>query len=139
MTETQEYTEDSLELADEQTVQDESLSNEEFEQPEPEYSLDEDIDQLKTDYPELVSSVKNTDRERYGELRALGLSPKEAYLATGERRKPQDTRIHLGDSAPRAARSPVSKMTRRELELARSVFDGMSDDEIRQLYNKVKS
>ena len=138
MTESQEYTEDTLDT-DEEKLSDEPASEEEDEQLEPEYSLEEDMDELKTDYPELVSSVKNTNSERYGELRALGLSPREAYLATGEQRKPHDTRIHLGDSAPRAARSPVSKMTRRELELARSVFDGMSDDEIRRLYNKVKS
>ena len=103
------------------------------------YSLEDDIEELRSEYPELVSSVKNTNSERYGELRALGLTPREAYLATGEHKKPRDTRGHLGDSAPRTAKSPVTTMSRRELEIAHSIFDGMSDDEIKRLYNKVKS
>ena len=137
--ETEEYIEKQPDAPDTESDIEESASVEDEKEPEAEYTLEDDLDELEAEYPELISSIKNTDRERYGELRALGLSPKEAYLATGEQRKPHDTRYHLGDSAPRAARSPVSKMTRRELELARSVFDGMSDDEIRRLYNRVKS
>ncbi len=105
----------------------------------PAYSLDEDIEELRANCPELIGSVKNTNPERYSELRALGLSPKEAYLATGEHKKPHDTRGHLGDSVPRAAKAPASKISRRELEIARSLFDGMSDEQIIKLYNKVKS
>ena len=141
MSNTDEYIEEADELTDVESTSELTPQAPEAEDiaENAEYSLEDDMTELAEDYPELISSVKNTNPERYGELRALGLSPKEAYLATGEKRKPQDTRGHLGDSTPRAARSPISKMTRRELEIARSVFDGMSDEEIRRLYNRVKS
>ena len=83
---------------------------------------------------ELAEAVEN---ERYKELRALGLTPREAYLATAKP-KAEDTRAHLADSYPRASVSPRVGMTRSELMLAREIFEGMSDTEILRLYKKVK-
>ena len=102
-------------------------------------SLDGDMDELKSAYPDLISTRRNVDSARYADLRALGLTPKEAYLATSEMRKVQDTRMHLVTSMPRAAKSPVTGMSRREMEIARTLFDGISDEEIKRLYSKVKA
>lgn len=114
-------------------------ASESVEYPEDEYSLEKDMDELTREYKALVTTRKNTSPERYSELRALGLSPKEAFLATSERRTLRDTREHLGGGMPRAAKSPSTGMSRRELMLARALFDGMSDDQIRALYNKIKA
>ncbi len=124
--------EENVSESDGETVEDVSDTEEE-------YSLESDMEELSAECPELLSSMKNTNPERYAELRSLGLSAKEAYLATGEYKKPHDTRGHLGDSVPKAARAPACKISRRELEIARSVFSGMSDEQIKKLYNKVKS
>ena len=73
---------------------------------------------------------------RYRELRALGLTPREAYLATAKP-KAEDTRAHLTDSYPRASVSPRSGITQGELTMARELFEGLSDKEIIRLYKKV--
>ena len=103
------------------------------------YMLDDEISELRAQYPEMIRDTESTDSERYSELRSMGLSMKEAYLATSERKKSTDTRTHLRGGKPITAKSPASGMSRRELEIARSVFDGMSDEQIRKLYNRVKS
>ena len=103
------------------------------------YSLEEEIAELSSQFPDMIRDTESTNSERYSELRAMGLSMREAYLATSEKKKTSDTRTHLRGGMPIMARSPVNGMSRRELEIARSIFDGMSDDQIRKLYNRVKS
>ena len=83
--------------------------------------------------PELSEAVNG---ERYRELRALGLTPREAYLATRNPR-PADTRAHLTDSYPRTSVSPVGQISHGELSRAREIFEGLSDKEIIRLYKKV--
>ena len=59
------------------------------------YTLDDEISELRAQYPEMIRDTESTDSERYSELRAMGLSMKEAYLATSEKKKSADTRTHL--------------------------------------------
>lgn len=117
----------------------EAESTTEVSQTENEPLIDEELLLLRENVPELsgvedISEALNT--ERYLELRTLGLSQKEAYLATQIKRAP-DTRSHLSDSFPRPARSPHTAMTRGELYAAREIFEGLDDSEIFRLYKKV--
>ena len=78
-----------------------------------------------------------TSRERYSALRSMGLSAREAYLATGSGIDRESTKAHLISSVPSPARAPESAMSTQEMDAARSLFEGMSDADIRKLYNKV--
>ena len=86
------------------------------------------------------SEIKITDLKnpiRYGALRDLGLTPKEAYLASGGKKERSDNRAHLSSSVPRAMTAAFSEIPRGDLEAARELFGDMSDSEIRNLYKKV--
>ncbi len=105
------------------------------ENPAPELDLDSDLNELAGEFPEPIS--RDMLPERYGELRALGLTPVEAYLASVRRTAKFDSRSHLKTSVPRAAKSPGGAMPRRELLEARELFSGLSDRQIEDLYRKV--
>ncbi len=101
----------------------------------------DDIAALRGEFTEVIymkslSELKNP--ERYGELRDMGLSPKEAYLASGGKRQKQDNRTHLHSAVPRSA-SGQRSMPEEDLRAAKNIFDGMSDGEIIRLYRKVNS
>lgn len=115
---------------------------------------DDDVKEDHTDYGELLRSdmqelseefsrkeaLRITDLKdplRYGALRDLGLTPREAYLASGGKKEKLDNRAHLSSSVPRKMSVPFSEIPRSELDTARELFDGMSDSEIRNLYRKV--
>ena len=103
--------------------------------------LDADIAELKAAFPELedledIYGLSNP--VRFGALRDLGLTPKEAYLASGGKRAVYDNRRHLTASVPRTARGAIDNMPRRELDMARELFGDMSDSDIQKLYRKVK-
>ncbi len=109
----------------------------------PDYSkiVEEDLRTLKSEFPELSSmrdiyELKNPIR--YGALRDLGLTAKEAYLASGGRRTVSDNRAHLHSSVPKSATSPLGEIPRKELEIARELFSDLCDSEIQKLYRKVK-
>lgn len=117
----------------------ELLTEEEFTAEETAPLLDE-LSELAEEFPELGSISDITELregERYKELRSLGLSAREAYLATSPKVSRPDTRAHLSDSFPRSARSPRSGMTRAELREAREIFAGLGDAQIMELYKKV--
>jgi len=123
-----------------QEAQDEVKKESESEKDEIDYSLvmEEDLRELKALFPELSSCDSITSLPnplRYATLRDLGLTAKEAYLATRGTRI--DTRSHLFGAAPRAAGSPRSAISEGELKSARELFDGISDEEIRRLYRRV--
>lgn len=82
-----------------------------------------------------VSDLKNPIR--YGALRDLGLTPKEAYLASGGKKESIDNRAHLSSSVPKKFSSQFSEMPRGELDAARELFGDLSDTQIRALYKKV--
>ena len=102
--------------------------------------LGEDIEQLKATFPELAG-MQNIDEladpVRFGALRDLGLTAKEAYLASGGKRRAYDNRTHLVSSVPGSARSVTDGISRQELDMARDIFGGMSESEIQRLYRKV--
>ena len=100
---------------------------------EPLPSFSDELSELSREMPELATH----DEARYSELRALGLTPREAYLATSRPRTRSDNRSHLKDVTPSRAHVPYSGMTRQTLEGARALFEGMSDAEIQRLYKKV--
>ena len=101
---------------------------------------------LKSDMNELTEelsaseTLKITDLKnpiRYGALRDLGLTPKEAYLASGGKKERVDNRAHLSSSVPRKMAASFSEIPRAELDTARELFSDMNDSEIRNLYKKV--
>ena len=98
-----------------------------------------DLRELQNQFPALrgIESITELRHpEEYLRFRSLGLTPREALLATGEH--PTDT--------PRAPRvtSPIAVRTRGEripdyyLKMAREIFGNLSDREIQALYKKVK-
>ena len=103
--------------------------------------IDEDIAGLKESFSELsdlesISQLPNPTR--YAALRDLGLTPEEAYMATGRVIK-ANTKSHLTSSVPRAASTPAGAMTRQQLSEARGLFADLSDNEIQRLYKRVNN
>lgn len=100
-----------------------------------------DILELRSRFPELSGIEDITDLDnpiRYAELRDLGLSPREAYLATGERRQKPDTRRHLSSAVPKRAAMPAG-LSQSELSEARELFSGLSDAELNRLARRVNA
>ncbi len=101
----------------------------------------------RTELAELVSLFPGADgknlselvnEKRYEELRALGLSTEEAFFATAKKQaRTHDNRSHLGTSVPRSVKAPLGAMSARELQEARELFGGVSDEELRSLYQRV--
>ena len=99
-----------------------------------------DLAALKHEFSELseLESIGELENAaRYGALRDLGLTPREAYLATAPRRPRTDNRAHLTSAVPAKAGSPDVGISARELSNARELFSGLSDSEIRSLYKRV--
>lgn len=104
--------------------------------------VESDIRELKRQFPELLGMVDLTELDnplRYAALRDLGLSPREAYLATSERHGRTDNRAHLSTAVPRGAGAPRGGMSRDELYRARELFGNLSDAELQSLYRKVNA
>lgn len=98
----------------------------------------EDKETIAELFPSAVGrEAEFTENDRYIQLRTLGLSVKEAFLAVGGERRSGDNRSHLTSGVPRSASAPYTQMSRREMECARSIFEGMEESEIRRLYRKV--
>ena len=100
----------------------------------------EDVAALKAQFPELSDINDVTDLDdplRYAALRDLGLTPKEAYLATAKRSY-SDTRSHLRRASGRNAAAASSLMSPGELAAARDIFPGKSDADIQRLYKRVR-
>ena len=98
-----------------------------------------DLSTLCRLFPEISGSdaIGAVGSERYCRLRALGLTPSEAYLAIGAGRERRDNRSHLVTSVPNGSVAPSVGMSQREMAEARELFGDLSDSEIKKLYNKV--
>ena len=99
----------------------------------------EDLEELIEEFPELSDlrdASELSDPIRYGKLRDLGLSPKEAYLATSGKKRVIDTRAHLSGAKPKPVNTP-SKISAYAVRCIRELFDGISDEEIISLYKRV--
>ncbi len=101
----------------------------------------EDLEALKAQFPALsgLSSLCFlSDPVRYAELRDLGLSPAEAYLATGGAlRKRSDNRAHLQSAVPRRGAVVTSALSSEQMAEARRLFSDLSDAQIHRLFKKV--
>ena len=130
---------DNQDLQNEVENEETAISEEKGDEVDYESIARDDIIALREEFRELryVSDITELDNPlRYAALRDLGLSPKEAYLATQGARQRQDNRSHLYP-APRVSSQGVGIMPERELEAAREIFSDISDAEIRKLYRKV--
>ncbi len=100
-----------------------------------------DIEEIRAIFPEAaaLSDISELDNPlRYAALRDLGLSPKEAYLATRDTAAPRyDNRSHLKTAVPKGATGNDGSMSAEALESARLLFSDLSDKEIQRLYKKV--
>ena len=100
----------------------------------------EDLAELKREFSELgdIDSITELSNPlRYAALRDLGLSPKEAYMATTPRKPPVDNRSHLSSAVGRSASRPAISIPPAQLRMARELFRDMSDAEINALYRRV--
>ena len=100
--------------------------------------VEEDLDEIRRQFPALygitdISDLKNP--LRFGALRDLGLTVKEAFLASGGARSVYDNRAHLTASVPKRASSGI-EMTRKEYEVVKDLFSSLSDSEIKKLYQR---
>ena len=99
-----------------------------------------DLEELKSIFPALreKSSIREFDDPlRYAALRDLGLTPKEAYLATRRINADHGTISHITSSVPKSAARAPESISQSELESARMLFSDLSDREIQKLYRKV--
>ena len=99
-----------------------------------------DMEALRLEFPELRDKTSITELKnplRYAALRDLGLTPREAYLATSGASVRYDNRSHLRSSVPSGARENADRLGGGELEAARELFSGLSDRELQRLYKKV--
>ena len=104
--------------------------------------IESDLKELRAQFPELRGIADITELSnplRYAALRDLGLTPREAYLATSDRPRRPDNRAHLSVAVPRGAGEARGGMSREELLRARELFSGMSDTELQSLYRKVNA
>ena len=102
--------------------------------------IEDDLNTLRACFEEMREIKDITELEnplRYAELRDLGLSPEEAYLATAKRHTRKDNRAHLSSSFPKTRGSRSEAMSYQELENARELFPTLSDREIQKLYKQV--
>ena len=120
-------------LPDEETV---SEKNADVQTDEVSDILAEDVEELKREFAELGDITELSNPTRYAALRDLGLTPREAYLATSPSKK-QDNRSHLRGSPSVNVGRKKSTMTMREWNIARALFEDLDDGEIEKLYRKV--
>ncbi len=103
----------------------------------PSNRFEDDLRVIISEFPELRSAVGGAiNTERYEALRKLGLTVREAYLAASAP-KGADNRAHMVAGVPTGAKSPELGMSSAEMEMARCIFDGLSEQEIKRLYSAV--
>lgn len=123
---------------------------EEAEDVQKEYAAMEaaDLAELQKRYPDIklnsLRDLKNLGR--YGELRDMGLSAAEAFMATNaEMLEKRAEETGAARAASKAHMTTVSKksggtnephMTDEELAIARDFFPDMSDEQIQKVYKK---
>ena len=101
-----------------------------------EVDMNFDLDELKAEFSELagVDSIEDLRfPEKYRRFREMGLSPSEAYMATGEYRAKER---HIPPS-PLSVSRRAEGIPQRQLQMAREIFEGLTDMEIQALYKRV--
>lgn len=113
-----------------------------------------DLAEVQAAYPDAKAYASVNDFpnfKEFGRLRDLGLSPKQAYIASHpdavrqnvaaatRQQSLNDTKKHLKPAVSKASRDNTITMTKKELAECRDLFPGMSDKEIMKLYRDTKS
>lgn len=135
--------EDISETIDEET--EESVGNEEAPAAIDYAALArEDLLAIKSEFPETADMKDLSELEnpmRYGALRDMGLSVREAYLATTtpKSRPLPDNRTHLTSAVPRRSELAADGLAEEDMQKMRMLFGKLSDREIRKLYKKVNA
>lgn len=128
---------EQVEIPEEEIITEPTEELSEPESPE-ELDLEEELILITEEFPECKMSKEELSKnERYSTLRSLGLTVREAYLATRPKEAARDNRSHLTAAIPRSAAAPQNQMSRQQLDMARSLFSDLDDNEIRRLYKKV--
>lgn len=113
----------------------------------------QDLISLQSDFPETrayktLIEMPPTVLKRFGELRGMGLSAKEAYAAANpdgvrnsvassvKKAAMHESKTHLQTTVPKTARNTEVRMTRAQLEEYRAIFPGYSDKKIVALYKQ---
>ena len=104
----------------------------------------EDLLAIKSEFPECAGMKDLSELEnplRYGALRDMGLSVREAYLATTTPRSQAraDNRAHLTSAVPRRSEHSGDELMEEDMQKMRLLFGKLSDREIRKLYKKVNA
>ena len=99
-----------------------------------EIDVSSELAALSDEFPELagVDAENLRSKERYEKFRKMGLTPKEAYMATGEHRIKR--RI---PTSPISVTRQAEGIPDRQLRLAREIFEVLTDLEIQSLYKRV--
>lgn len=103
-------------------------------------SEEDELDALTGEFPELsgLSSLEDMrSYDRYRELCDMGLTPREAYLATSPKKAVSGGKSHLRGTPIGNGTRGVGGISHAELQLAREIFGNLTDAEIRKLYRKV--
>lgn len=98
--------------------------------------INEDMEELKKQFPELwdlSSADELQNKEKYLRFRGLGLTPAEAYMASGGARVKERPR----PTSPLSVKRRDEGIPDRQLRMARELFSEMSDTEIQALYRRV--
>ena len=118
-----------------------------------EKKMKEDLDEIHAAYPEtrnLDSVMKFTNFREFGRLRDLGLSPKQAYIASHpdavmasvatstKRQSLNETKNHLKPAVSKSSKDRSLTLTRREMAEYRELFPDLNDREIAALYRQAK-
>ncbi len=101
---------------------------------------EKDLAELKRLFPEtegICALWEMPNAVRFGELRELGLSVREAYMACSPLRERENNRGHLRSSVPRRVGGAGMRMSGSEFDAARKLFPNMSEREIHALYRRV--
>ena len=113
----------------------------------------QDLAALQTEFPETrayksLLEMPAEVRQVFARLREKGLSPKQAYAAANvdgirsnvaasvKKTAMHDGKEHLRTAVPKNAKNTAFRMTRSQLEEARAIFPGYSDQKIIALYKQ---
>ena len=101
-----------------------------------EFDPEAEITALRESFPELsgidsLGALKNP--EKYEKFRRMGLTPTEAYMASGEHR----LAVRGIPASPLSVARRTEGIPDRQLRMAREIFTGLTDVEIQALYKRV--
>lgn len=110
-----------------------------------------DLAEVQREFPETKSLKSITEIEnfaKFGRLRDIGLSPKEAYAAANadsvrknvatatKQQSLNETKAHLKSAVPKGSKDEAIVMPKKVLSEWRDLFPNMSDKEIVKLYKE---